>query len=123
MTAPLLICVRQALRVQHGAAIGHADVVDDVELAGLDVELDLDEARRERRHGARERQVVLRDADEARAGERRRPTPSSSALMSAGDLVAVELAAELDRALRGRGVREALCSDRSSRTRVSSPMS
>ena len=109
--------VRQALRVQHGAAVGDADVVQDLELAGLDVELDLDEAGRERRHRARARQVVLRDADEARAGHAGRRAFVMT-FKSLAHLVAVELAAELDRALRGLRVRQAFARDRSSRTRA-----
>ena len=84
MTAPLLICALKPIGVQHGAAVRDADVVDDVELAGLAVELDLDEADRERRHRARRGEVVLRDADEARARDAAPPTPSSSAFKSSG---------------------------------------
>src|SRR5881394_716850 len=98
---------REALRMDHRAAVRDRDVVDDVELAGLRVELDLDEARDERGGLRRERQVVLRGADEARARERLHRR-GGHRIHVGGRLVAVVFAAELDRALRRGRVREAL---------------
>src|SRR5690606_8942982 len=93
------------LRMNHRARIRDADVIEDLEFARLDVELDLDEARRERRNRAGEREVVLRDADEPRAGDSGR-RGLRHIVQIVRHLVAREPAAELDRALRGLGVRE-----------------
>ena len=59
----------QPLRVNDGAAVGDAEVIDDLESAGLDVELDLDEAGGERGDGSVAGEVVAGDADEAGAGQ------------------------------------------------------
>ena len=91
--------------MQHRAAIGDADESEDLGLARLGVELDLDETGRERRNRARARQIVLRDADQTGAGHagRRRLRHGVQVVRH---LVPVELTAKLDRALRGLRIRQ-----------------
>ena len=89
----------EAARVHHGADVGHREVVDDAVDAGLDVHFDFGEAGDERVGLAVARQVVARHAHQAQAGERRR-RGLGHRVDVLRQLVAVELAAALDGALR-----------------------
>ena len=115
----------QAARVDDGADVADAEIVDERDLAGLDVDLDFREADDERVGVAVARVVVLGDAHQAEAGQRGRRRLGDRVDVL-GHLVAVELAAELDRAAapparrsaRGRdcrGDRRARCRARSRR--------
>ena len=93
--------------MQHGAAVGDAQHVEDRDLAGLGVELDLGEGRGQARRDADARQVVLGDADQAGARDH------VEAVLGDGvdvlrRLLAGELAAELDRLLRRLSVGDRL---------------
>ena len=94
---------RQTLGMQHGAAIGDADKVDDLVLAGFKVNLDLDEARGDGRHHGAVLEIVPGDANEpgsreASHGRFRDPVEV------VGHLVTREFASQLDGALRRRRV-------------------
>ena len=56
-----------SLRVQHGAAVCDADVIQDVVLAGLEVELDFDKGTRESRNDTISFEIVLRNANQSTA--------------------------------------------------------
>src|SRR5690606_31277537 len=95
----------QAAGMQYRPAIGDGGDVEDVDLTGFHVEVDLHEGSDERAGGAFARPVVVRRHDETLPRE----AGSGGAghfIDVVGQLVAVEAAAAGDRALGGLGERE-----------------
>jgi len=91
--------VAEAERMQHRAAVRHAQHLLDVDLAGLGIELDFREGHGEAGRDADAREIVLGDRDQAGAGDHI-DTVLGHRVDVLGDLLAGVLAAELHRLLR-----------------------
>jgi len=105
-TAALDLC-RHALWMDHCAAIGYTDIIDDIELTGLDIELDLHETRYECRGLSTDREIILGDAD--KSGTRQRRCGAARHRIDViGQFMTIVLAAEFDCALCGRRISQIL---------------
>ena len=96
----------QAARVHHRADVADPEEVDQVGLAGLEVDLHLRETNDERPGVAVVPVVVFRDTHEAEAGQRRCRGPGHRVDVIR-QAVSIEVAAECDGARGGLGVGEA----------------
>ena len=92
----------QPVRMQHGAAIGDAEIFLDLECAGFGVQFDHAEAGDQRRHQPALRQLVLGNADQAGACQRRHRRLGERVDVGR-HFLAGKLAAEFDRLLGGVG--------------------
>ena len=102
-----MICVSRPIGWNYRAAIGNADVIENLVLAGLDVELDFYEARSERRHGRRAAELILCRADETAAGDTRHGGLSDRVQLL-GHFLTGEPATKLDSALCRLRIRQKL---------------
>ena len=92
--------------MHHGPAVCHAQIVDDLVHARLDIELDLDEAGGQRGHGVVAGKVVAGDPDQP--GARQTPhRPLGNVVQVVGELLAAVASAQLDGPRRGPRVAHA----------------